>query len=212
MCNNSSDKIRFIGEFCEECTIKKIKKLVPHKLKIEFCRRCGRLKVRGEYVEDNDKELAEAILAALNDKNYKKIKINSFDGKVADVDITYSVDGDFVVFNTSFEIKKIHQICQDCYRKSSGYYEALVQLRGNKEKANKIIGKLNKFVSERGAFISKIEELEQGFDVYVSDKLITKAFFSFNKLKPKASYTLYGVKRGRKIYRDTYLLTLESSL
>jgi len=67
LCNNSSDKIRFIGEFCEECTIKKIKKLVPHKLKIEFCRRCGRLKVRGEYVEDNDKELAEAILAALND-------------------------------------------------------------------------------------------------------------------------------------------------
>ncbi|MGC8648881.1 MAG: NMD3-related protein [Candidatus Micrarchaeia archaeon] len=209
MCNNSSDNIRFIGEFCEECIIKNIKKNIPKELKIEFCKRCSRLKIGGEYKEDNNRNLAEAILIALNNKNYEKIKINTLNKNIVDVDITYKVDDDFVTFDNTFEIKKIHQICQECYRKSSGYYEALVQLRGNKEKVQAIAQKFNRFITNKGAFISKIDEFEHGFDIYVSDKLITKSFFPAYKLKPKSSYTLYGIKNGRKIYRNTYLLSFD---
>jgi NMD protein affecting ribosome stability and mRNA decay len=126
-----------------------------------------------------------------------------------DVNITYKVNEDFVVFNNTFDVKRIHQICQECYRKSSGYYEALIQLRGDKEKVNLMFQKLSKFITNKGAFISKVEELERGFDIYVSDKLITKSFFPTYKLKPKSSYTLYGIKNGRKIYRNTYLLSFD---
>jgi hypothetical protein len=43
----------------------------------------------------------------------------------------------------------------------------------------------------------------------VSDKKTMKWFFLMYKLKPKASYTLYSIKQGKKIYRDTYLLKFE---
>lgn len=210
LCNASSDKIHFIGEFCENCLIKDIKKIIKKEVKIEFCNRCNRLKVNGEYIENTKSNLNAAMFSALDIKRCKSVKINSIDEKFANINITYLIDDEYVKFDDIIRYKMIHQICQECYRKSSGYYEAIVQLRGNKQHIDTIVNKIQKFIESRGAFISKIETLDNGgLDLYLSDKSMMKTFFLIYKLNPKKSYTLYSIKNGKKVFRNTYFLKFE---
>ena len=45
--------------------------------------------------------------------------------------------------------------------------------------------------------------------MYVSDKKLVTGYFMLHKtLKPKVSYKLYGVKKGKKLYRHIYSLVL----
>ncbi|HIH50177.1 TPA: hypothetical protein HA291_01835, partial [Candidatus Micrarchaeota archaeon] len=89
-----------------------------------------------------------------------------------------------------------------------GYYEALVQLRGDWDRINSLIRNITKYVERRNGFIAKIEKVENGKDVYLSDKLMANAFFHDYDLKPTRSFRLYGMKRGKKVYRNTYSLRL----
>jgi NMD protein affecting ribosome stability and mRNA decay len=81
-------------------------------------------------------------------------------------------------------------------------------LRGSGERINNLIKKITKYVERREGFITKIEIVENGKDVYVSDKLIMNEFFKDYELKPKRSFRLYGMKRGKKLFRNTYSLHL----
>lgn len=137
------------------------------------------------------------------------VKVRRFDNESAFVDLTFPVDNDSVTFEKELGLTMKHEICQDDYRKSSGYYEAVVQLRGTHDRVTRMAEKIRKFLSIRNAFVSKAEEDEHGMDLYISDKKIMKGFFILYKLKPKTSYTLFTVKQGKKIYRDTYLLKME---
>lgn len=208
-CERTSKEARFVGEFCEFCVAGKIEKKFPTKAEIVFCKRCGRVKGVGSYFERNDEVVASILSRELCGAKCQ-IKLKSYDEKMALVQVTYPVDGDWVVFDRHIELKWVHEICQDDYRKSSGYYEAVVQIRGgNREKIQKMEEKIRKFLEMRGAFIAKTEEADYGMDIYTSDKMLTKGFLTYNKLPVKASYTLYSIKNGKEIYRHTYLLKLK---
>jgi NMD protein affecting ribosome stability and mRNA decay len=207
-CSRSNKEARFIGEFCEPCIIEKISKDFPTYTRVEYCKRCERIKLPIGYVK-NDAENMGVLLAKLLCNSKCKIKIKSYDEKSAMVEVTYPVgDYDHVNFDKQITIKMMHMICQECYRKSSGYYEAIIQLRGPRQKVEPMLKKVTKYLTERGAFIAKTEEVETGIDIYVSDKLLAKSFFAYSKLVPKASYTLYSIRKGKEIYRHTYLLRL----
>lgn len=74
---------------------------------------------------------------------------------------------------------------------------------------NNLIAKITKYVQRRGGFIAKMEDIEGGKDVYVSDKLMMNEFFKDYDIKPIRSFRLYGMKRGKKLYRNTYSLHLD---
>jgi nonsense-mediated mRNA decay protein 3 len=207
-CSRSSKEARFIDEFCEFCVIEKISKDFPDYTRVEYCKRCERIKLPVGYVK-NDKENMGILLAKLLCNSKCKIKVKEYDEKSAFAEITHPIGDYEVSFEKELTIKMIHRICQECYRKSSGYYEAIIQLRGTKNKVEPMLQKITKFMTLRGAFIAKLEEVDTGIDIYLSNKLLAKGFFSFNKLVPKASYTLYSIRNGRKVYRNTYLLRLE---
>ncbi|MGC8571804.1 MAG: NMD3-related protein [Candidatus Micrarchaeia archaeon] len=210
LCNASSSEVRFVGEFCENCLIKEAKKKIKEDIKIEFCKRCDRLKVKGTYIEKNEKNLGAAMLEALDDKKCMNVVVNSLNKDEVNLNIKYMINDDYIKFDKIVRYKMIHQICQDCYRRSSGYYEAIIQLRGDEQRIDKIIEKIETFLSNNNAFVSKIEKLENnGIDLYISDKTLIKTFFIAHKLKPKASYTLYSIKNGKKVYRNTYFLKFE---
>ncbi len=146
------------------------------------------------------------------------VKIINFDVDNSILNVQFSIfkNNEKVRFNKQiyFAVKK--SMCDQCYRKHSGYYEALVQLRFNNvefydaqiKKLEKIIKNLTKFIESSNGFITKIEKLKRGFNIYTSDKKETSAFMSIYKFKPKISFTLYGLKNGRKVYRNIYLLKI----
>ncbi len=207
-CDRTSDKARFVGEFCEFCVAEKVSRRFPTSARIEYCKRCGRIRTSEGYVTLNRESLGKALAKILCNSKCK-IAVKKYDEASAEVTVLYPVDSDHVSFDKKISIKMAHQICQDDYRKSSGYYEAVVQLRGEKTRVLAMSKKLRNFAERRGAFVSKTEELDAGIDMYLSDKLMLRTFFLYNRLKPKASYTLFTVKNGRRVYRDTYLLKLD---
>ena len=97
-------------------------------------------------------------------------------------------------------------LCEKCYRKACNYHEAVVQLRGNMQRAEKMLAKITKYFEARDEFITKVEEADNGMDVFLSNKKLATAFMSRNDLKPVVSFTLVGVKKGRKVYKNTYAL------
>ncbi len=111
------------------------------------------------------------------------------------------------------EIKVIEFLggtCDVCSRIHGGYYEGKIQLRGTKsfieEAENKIIQMIER-IKHPLAFISKINYLKEGTDIYIGTKtLINKIKKAFTHHETKVSKELYGVKDGKKVYRVTLLI------
>lgn len=190
--------------------MEKLAKGIPNSMEISYCKRCGRIKTPGGYSHMHNDSLAMAMLHELKGmKGELKVLRYNDQTMTADVEFKMPVDGSTLFFEKQIALKLTHKICIDDYRKSAGYYEATVQLRGNRARIDKMMEKLRVFIEDRGAFITKVEDKENGLDVYTSDKLMTNNFFMLYKLKPKRSYTLYSIRNGKKVYRNTYLLRLE---
>ena len=207
ICNKSSDDIRFIGEFCEDCTISALKRKMPNNAEVYQCKSCERIRVG----MDNFQLTKSALTAALK----TAIKVHGCDFKVVSYNKTdavlrfkCSVEGGNVEFNDNINLLIRKWMCKDCVRKVSGYYEALVQLRGDTFLVERMLKKLETYVKKNNAFVAKTEKINSGYDLYISDKKMVSYFFALYKLKPERSYTLYGMKKGKKLYRHIYSLRL----
>ncbi|MGI0100558.1 MAG: NMD3-related protein [Candidatus Micrarchaeaceae archaeon] len=208
LCNRSSDEIRFVGNFCEPCVVGKLEKKIPESVVILQCRFCKRIKEGKTFSHMSNGSLSRALRITLNTKN--DVKVTAHTGKEIDASFVTEVYGEKVIFNKRISYKVSHETCQRCYRISSGYYEAIAQLRGNAGRIDNLIAKITKYVQRRGGFIAKVDKVENGKDVYMSDKLMMNEFFHDYRLKPERSFRLYGMKRGKKLYRNTYSLHFDN--
>ena len=207
-CDRSSETVRFLGEFCEVCVADGIKKGMADSVKAERCKSCGRLRASWGYAQLDKSSMEDVIRRSLGTKC--GVHVDRFDSSGADVRFRCEVEGGTAVFGKRIRILVKDTMCTDCYRKTSGYYEAIVQLRGPEGQVDRMMKRLFSFIEARGGFVSRVEELEEGYNIYVSDKKAAGNFFHLNKLKPKRSFTLYGITRGNKVYRNVYLLRLDS--
>ena len=205
-CERTSDQVNFIGEFCEVCVTGKIKEGIPSRVTLDRCKSCERVRTPTGYGFSDKITLRDAIKQGLHTK--LDIKVASFDWKSAVVRFSCEIDGNPASFEKSIAMDVKRTMCIDCYRKTSGYYEAIFQIRGPRDAVDKMVKRFTNFIETKGAFISRVDELDNGYDIYMSDKAIAGIFFEHYELKPKRSYTLYGLQRGRKVYRNTYMLRL----
>lgn len=206
-CNRSSEDVRFIGEFCQNCVLKKIIPLIPEKMTIQQCRFCNRIVVANTFTELNKRSLADALEKEIKDCKCR-VKVLSRDDKTAKLELECYLDDGTVKFEKSVEIKIAHKTCLRCYRISSGYYEAIVQVRGNKERVEKFVKKLSTYMVHMGTFVTKVDTVTNGFDVYLGDKALANQFFLYHKMKPKRSFRLYGKRGGKDLYRNIYAIYL----
>ncbi|MEM3841521.1 MAG: NMD3-related protein, partial [Candidatus Micrarchaeaceae archaeon] len=116
--------------------------------------------------------------------------------------------GERVAFEKKLRFKKTHEMCTDCFRRRSGYFEAIVQLRGDKFLIGRMFSRITSFMEKHNAFVAKTEEHDFGVDMYLSDKAVANEFFKESKLKPDRSYVLFGMKKGRRLFRNIYSLKL----
>ncbi len=208
-CNRSSDDCLFVGEFCEFCTAGKLGKKLPKSIKVFQCRFCKRVKVGKGWMEPGNEKrvLGKAIMHEIGGGFEVGILEFGRNG-IAECTITKKMDEGDVKFEAEIEIKRFHETCQRCFRISSGYYQGIVQLRGDREKMNRMMAKLSRYLERRGGYITKAEDVTNGMDIYVSDKEAANNFFMDHDLKPLKSFRLWGMKKGKKVYRNTYSLHL----
>jgi nonsense-mediated mRNA decay protein 3 len=99
-------------------------------------------------------------------------------------------------------------VCPNCSRRYCGYYEAIIQIRGNYDESvlkfveDSVDEVTDKF--EKG-FITKVEKVVGGFDYYLGSKNLACKIAEQMKKKfnaeIKKSYKLVTEKDGQEIYR-----------
>lgn len=204
ICNKSSDEIEFFGEFCEDCAGKKFKGKLEREAEVIVCRDCGRIKVAGSFVPDTESSM-ERLLAGVF-KPYRVKLVHSSNG-IARIRVSDEKQGGLEVeHNVHLAFKRT--LCDSDARKRAGYYEAVLQFRGDSEKVSRLAAALQRYLENNDAFVARSEEKEHGVDVYVSDKKVALSFITVRHLKWKGSFELHGEKRGKRLYRNTYFITL----
>ncbi len=202
-CNRSEKDIKFHGEFCERCAQKQLAEKVKKKVEITICKRCGRIKVGGLMLDFSEDNLEDAINKEIKTNRFKLVELH---GDIARGLIMERTPDGTIRSDFEVEIKKKEITCDMCYKKSAGYYEATFQLRGDKQKRENFAARISRYMEKHGGFVTRIERIDSGIEVYVSNKQIAAALISADRLKPVRSYTLWGVRSGKKVYRNTYAL------
>jgi NMD protein affecting ribosome stability and mRNA decay len=105
-------------------------------------------------------------------------------------------------------VKVVNSLCPECCKRSGGYYETIIQLRGNvSERILDIIGK-----ETRDTFY-RVEKVKNGLDLYIGNENIAKKIACMlkrnYKFKVKKSFKLYTKKEGKDIYKTTILITCD---
>ena len=210
ICNTSSNDSEFVGELCLACFMKLRSKKLPGKMNLMVCKRCGRIKTPQGYSNENKNALQAVVEKELKSKNATvKFKRMENEGKEAEVEFKVEAEGRAIVIDKKVEVKILYTICDTCYKKASGYYEAVVQLRGDARSVEKVSEHLERFLEKGGSFVAKREEHAYGVDIYTSDKRATEMFLDRNRITSKKSYTLYSSRNGKNIYRHIYSVQLD---
>lgn len=137
-------------------------------------------------------------------------------GKIHELQTEPSVDSAQVL------VKLRQTTCDVCSLIRAGYYEAILQIRGeeklSKSKISEITKILKKRVSDVGAsndkvFVTKIEEKSEGVDFYVSSLSLARAMATLlkDRFHAKISETskLIGQERGgKRVFRVSVLARL----
>lgn len=137
----------------------------------------GKITISEQVISKDKLDFSVKIFGKYNDENFEK--------------------------EISGSAKIIKKICDVCRKTSSGYYEAILQFRGNEKHVKNGF----KFIDKK--FISKIEEVKNGVDVYLISKdfanSLIKIFSNFGA-QIKLSKSIGGVKQGMRVYRKTILI------
>lgn len=209
-CNRSSEEARFIGEFCEFCVTDKVKANLPINVKLRRCRVCGAIRDSKGFVPYSNEAMSDAIAQQFH-RSDCSIRLKEFDEmrKKALLHIVCETEDGKIRFNYEIGVKFTKEMCPSCYRKSAGYYEAILQLRGRENDVARFLDSFTHFITKGDAFISRTDEMGNGIDMYISDKKLVSEYFSLHKsIKPIVSYKLYGLKKGKKLYRHIYSVKL----
>lgn len=212
---------RLVEGLCKECFYKRKKPAgIPDRIDVEMCS-CGKIRYKGKWTKAGIKKIIrdkfkgnekEMELKKTNNHFKADIKIKNFFGENKDL-------------QKEIYIKINKSTCNDCGRIRGGYYEAVIQLRGPKKRVDKSVKYIFEKVEkskEKRSFVSDIKKVSakksekkgkiSGIDVYLGSKSLARRISKeigkkFNT-KHKESYTLVGMKNGKKVYRNKMLLRL----
>ncbi|NYZ73520.1 hypothetical protein H0O00_00080 [Candidatus Micrarchaeota archaeon] len=197
-CGKTSDKVAFIEAFCLECYPVNIK--VPDKFEFEQCTRCGRARLKGEWTGHNERKIKELVLSRCR---------GDFESAEYDMATQTAVftmkHGAKVERFIPLEMKKT--ICPQCSRISGGYYEAIIQLRGNRARMERYALMLISSL-EKKTFIAKTEEKDEGLNLYVGNSKAVVALMGKLGVRALITKKLVGREQGKRLYRTTFMVRL----
>jgi len=198
-CGRSDDKVAFIDAFCTDCYPVSIK--MPDDVELEQCGRCTRMRLRGEWTAHNERKIKDLVISRCRG-DFESAEYDLTSGVVV---FTMKRSGAKVERSIPLEMKKT--ICPQCSRISGGYYEAIIQLRGNRGRmetyAAMLISRL-----EKKTFISKTDEKDEGIDLYIGNSKAVVALMGGLGVKALITKKLVGRDQGKRLYRTTFMVRL----
>ncbi|MEM5853210.1 MAG: NMD3-related protein [Candidatus Aenigmatarchaeota archaeon] len=215
-CGKKTEK--FFENLCEECFLSKISfsKIFPEKIIIKQCGGCGKF-----FIEKLSSTSLEGLIDSFLQRFLKKegiisIKYSLEENRI-DLRIISRTEGLKKEEEKKIDLKFKKIVCQYCWMKSSGYFQAVIQVRAPidlleevEEDVEKQIKTLKEF--DDLAFISKMERRKNGFDFFLGSKNSANRIARYLKEKyggkMKITRKFVGYSKGKKIYRDTILISI----
>jgi nonsense-mediated mRNA decay protein 3 len=194
----------FVDLLCIDCYVPKIK--FPSSFQMAICPRCGAV-LRGKRWDKANESLVRkdfAHKARGRDANDVQVDINKSM-------LTYFVETDrgFIPMGVPIRVEIKKELCDFCRKRAGGYFEAIIQLRGNPRMIEKWRKILERKLDER-TFVASEEELKEGIDMKVgSSKAALSAINELGLRDYKISRKLFGLKEGKRVYRTSFAIRFE---
>ncbi|MCL2143602.1 MAG: NMD3-related protein [Methanomassiliicoccaceae archaeon] len=217
---------------CTDCFLDG-KQLVtlPHHVDLERCVNCEEFRIHNRWVPKPAKEAAEdaamASLSAVAGMRIINVIVSSEEQDERNFNVSAEITGELggrtVSANAGTVVRMKNNVCQRCSRQLGNYYEAIIQIRsGTKELDVNVRDETVRYVrdrienmssSNRQIFLTKVEEVHGGVDMYVSStslgKMLAKELSDTYGAETKESSKLVGkTEDGSDMYRMTYLVRM----
>lgn len=200
-CGAKRGTKQFKGLFCVDCYGWRIE--IPKNVEIEVCKRCGRARMRGEWKKSSEREVQEHLVSKIKGEKFERGGVD-FENKKAI--LYFSVDNNEMArVEREYPFSIVETICPDCSRKSGGYFEAIIQFRGDRNRYSKIKERIERMLRKK-TFITKEENLKEGVNLYAGSSKTVAEVLKELELKPLLSRKLSGLKEGKRLYRTTFML------
>jgi len=201
-CGRSSDDVQFVEAFCIDCYPSSIQ--TPKETVIERCKRCGLMKLKGEWMPYDERKLAEYVISRCR---------GEFTGATYDMarqvaEFTMARGGGTVRLERRVPLEIRIVMCPQCNRVSGGYFQGIIQLRGNGKQIERYASMLAKMLAKK-TFIAKTEEKDGGLDIYVGSSKAVVGVMQELGVRALITKKLVGRQQGKRLYRTTFLLRFE---
>ena len=173
---------------CKDCYLKDYQFLkIPENITVTVCKHCNAKLEGGKWQEEEIPE--EEIIYRALENNIEvdelaqdeeiELEIDQMRGTIAEcyVEATATVLGELMSEAHTPNVRINHTVCPDCSKKSSGYYEAVIQLRADEREldsdeianAEEIIGRVieKQARKDKLAYIPQIATPKEGKDYYI---------------------------------------------
>ncbi len=205
----------FAGSFCIECfSNQKNFFELKSPLVLEQCQKCERVKLQSTWLA-LDTALLKAFLGA-KIKSPHKMSIASCQVKETGrhkLEAQATVNFEVAEYDAKISKKILAAItivpttCTECSQRSGGYYESIIQIRGDSTRLDKAVERIGRIVNQF-SFISKIDVKKEGIDLYVGKddaarRALSKLGWQYTRADKQA-----GARQGKTLYRRTYCVRL----
>jgi nonsense-mediated mRNA decay protein 3 len=206
LCGKKTEDL--IEGYCEECYNKEFNLIeVPNEITFVKCTKCDRIRYKNQWRDTEIDELLRDKIKIMGKNVGIKIVKNDVLHIIAKGYLKGSKKMKEEKHDVNIKIKKM--VCQDCSRRSGGYYEAIIQLRGKTTEAMDFIDDC--IIRENQTF--RVEKIKNGLDIYLADKKFAdRVTYEVKKkfnAKIQKNYKLVTRKKGKDIYRSVILVRID---
>ncbi len=200
-CGKKSSETRFIEAFCVDCYPVNIR--CPTKVEIEQCKNCEKIRLSGDWTEYSRKKIGELVISRCRGEFSEA----HYDLDSQTASFTISKGREQITTNRQITVEPRITMCLYCSRISGGYFEGIIQLRGDRKKVERVGGRLISILAKK-TFINKEEEKDGGLDIFVGSSKAVTGLLSDLRIKADMTSKLVGRKEGKRLYRTTFLIRL----
>lgn len=215
-CGREAEKL--YGEkkkLCADCFPEKNDLLeIPAKVDITLCSVCGRMRKKGEWIEEYS--LQDQLAARFEEFSEEDVRMElQFWEEDEEINVrVHAEKGEMQDFyDTKVDFENVQ--CEECARFDGGFYKVKMQLRG--EDLEEVVEDIAEQAADitndnRKDFLSNIDEVKHGYNFYFSTERIAKKILSTLKGRfdpeVKRSYELMGAEDGQEVYRNVISVRL----
>ena len=195
ICGKPDSENEFYKELCVDCAKERIASFPT--VRVRVCAKCS------EVIDKARKKKG----IGFEEEVTRQLKLKASHPKYSEDFTSVEYDTHAGRFSQGILVLTDKQQCADCSRAGSQYFEAIIQLRGDVKRVERMERLLIRSIESR-SFIPKIEELREGIDIYCGSRNEAIAALNTQSLGFLRTEKLAGEKNGRRLYRTTLLVRL----